>query len=826
MARTDGRNSNTPNNILINTDPSKILENVQKEAAKENVSLKDNQRLREILQDITKEFQDQTSLLKKQQEYRNADLQSKAQMLRSDIESLELMQQTVTALEKKLALSKDLSEEEQAYLNAAKKQQDNINAGIEYRQTLLQNQQKWYDDAIRKNSSLIQKTENLKNKLASAAKQKKDLEEQKLQEEVKHDLKVRDLNLQKESGLISQEEYESSLNAEDEHFDEVTRKLDLGIKELSTLGTIASVIQVVSKTLNMIQKSVDQGIDKAAADRAAYQGRVTSRLQGLSDINFDKIADDAAAEYANSAYVSQTKFLQSVDKLSSQGIAYNLENRALIETLGEKLVSTFDTLDATLTRLTRIQQSDLTVSQLGAEAKLTQLLNSMFQDTSYLNGLYDNVSSTLLDAAALMNIDDATSFMYNVQKWLGSLYSLGVSDQGVQTIAQGLSYLGSGNVTALNSNAPLQTLIVQSLTRAGMNYADVLANGLTANTTNKLLQAMVENLQDISNNTSSKVLRSAWGNIIGLNTTDLQAIRNLSASDIVSIASSTTNYKNAIDAASEQLNQLDSRTFISEKLDNFINNTFYTIGSKLARDSGAYLTYNIARNLEGVFGGSEIAKIAFGTAKFTSLASAFGTEKATKELGGQRGFLGNLLGDTAVGGFVDSIQKVLDGISNFIDFAGNTVESGVNLIEGNADLPSWLNFQQFTSRGDMLLNATPSAASGGVVSGVSYSGAYGVKSDLGTMFDQNAELVSASYETRSDYTRTITRSASDIYHELFEAQTTPIRIRLADIEDIAMNKLLLTSGGNYPVDILDTDIDKVSDAIKALQLVRNDYYFD
>lgn len=826
MARNDGRNSNTPNNILINTDPSKILENVQKEAVKESISLKDNQRLREIFQDITKEFQDQTALLKKQQEYRNADLQSKAQMLRSDIESLELMQQTVTALEKKLALSKELSEEEEAYLKAAKTQQDNINAGIEYRQTLLQNQQKWYDDAIRKNASLTQRTERLKNRLNSAKKEEQSLKDAKLEETARHEMKVKDLNLQRETGIISQEDYESSLAAEDEHFDEVTKKLDLGIKELSVLGTISSVMKIVSKTLNMIQKSVDQGIDKAAADRAAYQGRVTSRLQGLSDINFDKIVDDAAAQYENSAYVSQTKFLQSVDKLSSQGIAYNLENRALIETLGEKLVSTFDTLDATLTRLTRIQQSDLTVSQLGAEAKLTQLLNSMFQDTSYLNGLYDNVSSTLLDAAALMNIDDATSFMYNVQKWLGSLYSLGVSDQGVQTIAQGLSYLGSGNVTALNSNAPLQTLIVQSLTKAGMNYADVLANGLNADTTNKLLQAMVENLQDISNNTSSKVLKSAWGNIIGLNTTDLQAIRNLSSSDLVAIASSTTNYKNAIDAASQQLNQLDSRTFISEKLDNFINNTFYTIGSKLANDTGAYLTYNIARNLETVFGDSELSKLVFGSTRILSLASAFGAETATKEQGGLGGIINNILGDTAVGGLWDSVQKVIDGIGNFLAFAGTTVENGLNVINGNSALPGWLNFQQLTSRGDMLLNTTADVASGGIVSGVSYSGAYGVKSDLGTMFDQNAELVSASYETRSDYTRTITRSASDIYHELFEAQTTPIRIRLADIEDIAMGKLLLTGGGNYPVDVLDTDIDKVSDAIKALQLVRNDYYFD
>ena len=61
-------------NILIDTDPNKILDDIQKEVSKKSFSVEQNERLREILASITKEFEDQNNLLKKQQEYRNADL--------------------------------------------------------------------------------------------------------------------------------------------------------------------------------------------------------------------------------------------------------------------------------------------------------------------------------------------------------------------------------------------------------------------------------------------------------------------------------------------------------------------------------------------------------------------------------------------------------------------------------------------------------------------------------------------------------------------------------------------------------------------------------
>ncbi|MBO7697167.1 MAG: hypothetical protein J6Y28_04510 [Acholeplasmatales bacterium] len=73
-------------------------------------------------------------------------------------------------------------------------------------------------------------------------------------------------------------------------------------------------------------------------------------------------------------------------------------------------------------------------------------------DTSYLSDVYDSVSATLLDAVSKLNADDATAFSYEVQKWLGALYSLGLSQEGVQSLAKGITYLQTGNVSELSSN--------------------------------------------------------------------------------------------------------------------------------------------------------------------------------------------------------------------------------------------------------------------------------------------------------------------------------------------------------------------------------------
>ena len=219
---------------------------------------------------------------------------------------------------------------------------------------------------------------------------------------------------------------------------------------------------------------------------------------------------------AVSPFVSLEKTLDNLAKLTEAGIAYNLEERAFLSTISDKIATTFDVFDSNLMRLIRLQQADTTAARLGMEAALTRFLNTMFADTSYLNNAYDNVSQAIIDANATMSREDSAEFEYVLQKWLGSLYSLGFSDTAVTKIAEGINYLATGNVQALAGNTPMQTLLAMSASRAGMDYANMLLYSPSPKELNDLLKSMVEYLREIAQNSDNQVVKSAYGELFNI----------------------------------------------------------------------------------------------------------------------------------------------------------------------------------------------------------------------------------------------------------------------------------------------------------------------
>lgn len=117
-----------------------------------------------------------------------------------------------------------------------------------------------------------------------------------------------------------------------------------------------------------------------------------------------------------SPYIRQSDFSNNIETLISQGIAYNVEQRAFLMTLSDKIATTFNTTDATLLRLVRIQQQDTTASRLGMESALTAFLNNMYETTEYMQGLAESTRSALLEAQSLMSGAAATELEYQVQK--------------------------------------------------------------------------------------------------------------------------------------------------------------------------------------------------------------------------------------------------------------------------------------------------------------------------------------------------------------------------------------------------------------------------
>lgn len=353
------------------------------------------------------------------------------------------------------------------------------------------------------------------------------------------------------------------------------------------MSAMSNPLNTLVKLTGAIHKKLNQSVDAAAKTNAEYNGKVTARLQNIdnSALTYTQIAEDVNDKLAISPYVESTKYLSKISDFAEAGISYNLEQRALVGTLSEKLVSTFDALDENLTRLIRLQQTDMTYSQLGAEAQLTQFLNTYYSDTSYLSNMYDSVAGSILDATSQMDADSATSFAYNIQKWLAALYSVGLSEDAVTTIASGINLLSTGNVSELAGNSALQNLLALSSQRAGLSYADLLTSGMNAMDVNSLMKSMVEYLQSIAENTGDQVTKSEWASILGLGVSDFRAISNLTSTDIASIYSSNTNYVSAYSEYQNQMKQISNRTTASEMMDNVISNLSYTFGNSIA-DNG------------------------------------------------------------------------------------------------------------------------------------------------------------------------------------------------------------------------------------------------
>ena len=382
-------------------------------------------------------------------------------------------------------------------------------------------------------------------------------------------------------------------------------------------GTIGIVLQIINKVLEVMRgllsslnDIVEKGITQNIENQKQYLGPISSRLQNFSSDSatyYKDLSFQIRNVFTNSRFINQQQMLANLSKLVETGVGYNLEDRAYLMTIADRTVSTFDMLDASLTRMIRLQQSDLSRPQMGLEGYLTKGLNSLFQDTSYLSNMYDTVTSALLDATSQMSYDETTSYLYNVQKWLGSLYSVGMSESAIQTIAQGLNLLGSGNVSQLTGNDQLNTLFAMSAQRAGLSYAQLLTTGVSDDNVDKLLRAMIEYLQSIAENTSSEVLRNEYGRIFGgFSVSDIRAIQNLTPTDIGYIDTYKLDYNDAFKEVGEQVKLVESRTSVAEQVENMFGNLIYSIGSQVGESEQAYTRWvyaNIAEELGDAVGG-------------------------------------------------------------------------------------------------------------------------------------------------------------------------------------------------------------------------------
>ncbi|MBP5470939.1 MAG: hypothetical protein J6Z11_17040, partial [Candidatus Riflebacteria bacterium] len=342
---------------------------------------------------------------------------------------------------------------------------------------------------------------------------------------------------------------------------------------------------------------------------AYAQSEIDTRLQG-SNLNktyfgsyWKQMNQDIIRYVGMSPLIKQADVVNSLKTLVGKGIAFNVEQRAFLDTVSEKIANTFEATDATLLKLVRIQQADTTAARLGMESALTAFLNNMYETTEYMTEAAASIRSSLYEASALMGAAEATAFEYQVQKWMGSLYSVGFSN--TEGLAGALGKLAAGDISAIN-NGGYGNLLIMAANRAGISIADILAEGLDDSDTNKLLQAVVEYLGDIYAETrNSKVVAQQFANIYGLTASDLKAAANLFGSTDT-IGKNTMGYTGMIKQLQRMAGSMYSRMGTGEMLENLFDNFKNSIATSMGNNPVLYTIFTLGNMLKDTTGGIDI----------------------------------------------------------------------------------------------------------------------------------------------------------------------------------------------------------------------------
>lgn len=353
-------------------------------------------------------------------------------------------------------------------------------------------------------------------------------------------------------------------------------------------------------------------LEKTAADVAEAQTEIDTRLQGSKNDKsvlgsyWSRMSSHITGNIGMSPFIRQADAVNNLKTLVGKGIAFNVEQRAFLETISDKIATTFEATDASLLKLVRIQQADSTAARLGMESALTAFLNNMYETTEYMTEAADSIRASIYEASALMSAEEATEFEYQVQKWMGSLYSVGF--QNTQGLSDALGKLAAGDISGITDDS-YGNLLVMAANKANLSIAEILQDGLNDDETNALMHAMVEYLGGIYTETKdNKVVAQQFANVYGLTASDLKAAANL-ASSTTNVYKNKLNYGGMMGHLSDMANSMGSRTAMGTMVQNVIENFKYTTAAGIGNDPVLYTMYTVASMLDDTVGGIAIPTI-------------------------------------------------------------------------------------------------------------------------------------------------------------------------------------------------------------------------
>lgn len=418
----------------------------------------------------------------------------------------------------------------------------------------------------------------------------------------------------------------------------------------------------MGKALGQSLNALSDAVNTSIKTYQSYQTGINARLQGLGTFE-DSVKTLEAVSY--SPLLKTEDLYANLSSLIAEGIAENVEQRAFLATVKDGIATTFDVNNSTLMRLIKLQSQDSTAARLGMEAYLTTYLNQLNHSTEYLNSTFDTVAESLIEASALLQGNASTEFEFIVQKWLGSLSGMGLSDNTTQAIGAALGQLGSGDVTSL-SGSEMQNLLVMAASRSGLNYSELLNSGLNASNTNQLMYGLTSYLAELGGSTTSNVARSQLAQTFGVSVSDLLAAQN-SMSAIDNIYKTTMSYTDMYDELNSQMNKLQDRIGIANILDNLFSNFSFSNGMNIASNPALFATWKITDMIQNATGGINIPFI-------TAMGSGVdlnATVEGLMKLG--------LVGLSTLGGIGD----IVSGMSSLGKEGGSSMLSKLGITSGN-----------------------------------------------------------------------------------------------------------------------------------------------
>lgn len=392
------------------------------------------------------------------------------------------------------------------------------------------------------------------------------------------------------------------------------------------------------KNFARLQKALSNAfakIDSHIQTYSQYAIQVNAALDGTQK-TYASAVQSLTDAVGSTGLAKMSDVLTQMSSLTERGIVANVEQNAFLMSIKDGIASTFDVANGTLLRLIKLQGEDSTTNRLVMQASLKEYLNSTYQNSQYLYEQFNNVSNNLLEATSLLTSSLGNSLEATVQKWMGSLSSLGLSDTAINNLSSTLGAVGSGNLRGISEN--MQNLVIMGANRTGLSYSDLLTGGLDASQTNALMQGMVDYLASLEGN---NVVLSEYANIFGVTVSDLQAMRNareqLDSIMGATISTETSRLGDYLAKYDEYLNASPATL-----LDTLFENALFGMGANVASNRAVYSTYQVGGLIGDITGSLGLTGVVGNLVNLIGpgiqLAAAFG--------GDESGFSITKIGDT------------------------------------------------------------------------------------------------------------------------------------------------------------------------------------